>query len=141
MKRREPPTPGAFFEGRYPFFREKVSLPPDDPEGGYRETETWRPGTYSEVCGHGYDGEPCTHTVADGIGTIILTVVSVHRPGTYPTRVFFTRRWRDPDGKEFGKTKLHIAVASKFYALSRGYRHDYEMSKANGAKPEKEKLL
>ncbi len=128
-KRREPPTPGAFFEARYPFFREKVSLPPDDPEANiYCETESWRPGTYTEVRGHGYDGEPYTHTVADGVGTIILTVVSVHKPGHFPTRVFFTRRWRDPDGREFGKTKLHQTTSSWFYTLANGYRHEYEMA-------------
>lgn len=70
---------------------------------------------------------------ADGLGSIILTVVGVFKPGKYPTRVFFTRRWRDPEGREFGKGALRIATVPQFYILAGGYRHDYEIAAANEA--------
>ena len=66
--------------------------------------------------------------VADAVGTQILTVVSVHKPGKFPARVFYTRRWRDPDGVEFGKTHLRVTVMQSFRTIVRGYRHDYRMA-------------
>lgn len=56
-----------------------------------------------------------------------LTVVSVHRPGRFPTRVFFTRQFVTPDGKAFGKSKLHIVTVEKFRRLSSRYQIDYTM--------------
>lgn len=114
------PTPGAFFEARYPFVREAVSL--FDGEG-MAEVASWKPGTRAVLVPPD-DAE----MVADAEGAIILTVVGVFKPGRFPTRVFFTRRWRDPDGKEFGKGSCRMATVAKFYELSRGFRHAYVMA-------------
>lgn len=105
----------------YPFVRETVSLPDDDEEGtGSVEVETWRPGTRQEHVGMG-DVE----SYADGIGSMQLTVVSEHKPGRFPTRIFFTRRWVDPDGKQFGKPKLRMTTKAAFQRLAAGYRHHF----------------
>lgn len=109
--------PGAEIEFGYPFVREPYS----DADGG--ETMTWRPGCRDEQC-----APDEFRRVADAIGSQIVTVVSVHKPGKYPARVFFTRRWRDPSGREFGKGGLHTKTLGNFRALVNGYRGRYEMS-------------
>lgn len=114
------PTPGAFFEARYPFVRDTYSgFDGED----YSEISTWKPGTRAVAVGP-EDAE----MVADAEGSIILTVVGVYKPGRFPTRVFFTRRWRNPDGHEFGKGSCRMATVSKFYELTRGFRHEYTMA-------------
>jgi hypothetical protein len=116
---------GATFEVRYPFLRELVSLPPDDPEGGCYETMSWRPGAKL--------GEDLfssrVHGSADGEGAMLLSVVAVcPLGGRYQARVFYTRRWRDPDGKVFGKsTALRVCTLEKFRRISRGFRFEYEV--------------
>jgi hypothetical protein len=105
----------------YPFVLEDVALPPDDPEGNdYRTVKSWRPGVRFEPC-----GPDDTYAVADGVGAMILREISRHRPGRYPTRVFFTRQWRSPDGKSFGKGRLHVMSAQHFSRLCNGYRYGY----------------
>lgn len=113
------PVPGAFFEARYPFVRDTYSA--FDGEG-YSELSTWKPGTRAVPM-----GPEDSEMVADAEGAIILTVVGVFKPGKFPTRVFFTRLWRDPDGREFGKGKCRMTTVGNFYALTRGYRHRYEL--------------
>lgn len=55
-----------------------------------------------------------------------LDVVATFKPGRFPERVFYTRRWVDPDGREFGKTgRLLIATAGQFRRLLKGYRHPF----------------
>lgn len=113
--------PGAVIEVGHPFIREVYSK--HDGEGGNCEAIGWRPGTRGEqVSQDDFD------MVADAVGTQILTVVSVHKPGKFPARVFYTRRWRDPDGVEFGKTHLRVTVMQSFRTIVRGYRHDYRMA-------------
>jgi hypothetical protein len=114
---------GDVFEVAHPFVWEKVSLPPDDPEGGYREGMSWRPGVTQGEPDHWGECD----MVAHGIGAQILTVVSVHKPGRFPSRVFYTRRWRSPGGKEFGKGALRVKSLNAFTRLVRGYRHDFEL--------------
>jgi hypothetical protein len=104
---------GAQFEVLYPFVREEVTL---NDEEGRTITESWRPGIQ-----HDLEGD----LVADAIGRMDLTIISIHRPGSFPTRVFFTRKWTDPDGKTFGKNKLHITSMSAFKKLLNGYRHPF----------------
>jgi hypothetical protein len=120
------PLPGAFMEARYPFIR--------DAEGALSEIfdgySPWKPGVRPEHIGPDDYG-----MVADAEGTIILTVVATYKPGRFPTRVFFTRRWRDPDGREFGKSALRMATVANLYALARGYRHEYEMAAPAVAEP------
>lgn len=119
---------GDVFEIEYPFTRAPTE------EEVFGETETlinhntgkvydpWRPGTHYDEASHNYDEPPL---ICDGLGQMILTVVSVHRPGTFPTRVFYTRKWRSPSGAEFGKNKLRIHALGHFTRLRKGYWHEY----------------
>ena len=61
----------------------------------------------------------------NAVGEMILTEVSRHKPGRYPTRVFYLREWVTPDGKRFGKPALRMCSAEKFNRLSRGWAVDY----------------
>ena len=79
-----------------------------DEEGG-SEVETWAPGWEYEAFGP-EDSLP----VWQGQGAQLRTVVAVYKPGRFPERVFYTRRWRDPDGKEFGRDGLRITTAEAF---------------------------
>lgn len=121
-EKRAPLMSGQSFEGKYPFVRDFYDA--FEADGPVRH-KTWRPGVRHEMCGP-EDAE----AVADGEGAILLTIVSVHKPGQYPERVFCTRRWRDPAGREFGRGKLHIMTSEKFRRLARGYQYDYRMVSA-----------
>lgn len=104
----------------FPFYRDTRVITYRESDGsyaGYDVEDTWVPGTRREMA----DMERVDLT-ADGLGTMTLTVVSVHKPGKYPTRVFYTRRFTDPDGKTFGKGRLRITTKSAFNQLARGYR-------------------
>lgn len=117
---------GAEIVIAHPFVREEVEL--------YGElTMTWRPGLRYEAETDQIGDYRRVWTAADGIGEQILTVVSVHQPGRFPTRVFFTRKWRAPDGKVFGATKLHIKTLAAFRRIVRGYRHEFEVAAASAA--------
>lgn len=122
---KEMPLPfvdGDEFEVRYPFVLEKVSL--FDGEG-FAEVDSWRPGTRGEMVGN-EDAE----MVADGIGTQVLRVISIHKPGKYPERIFFTQSWRDPHGRSFGKTKLRMLPTSTFRSRLRGFAHEFRLIEA-----------
>lgn len=99
---------------KYPF-----CLDVFNPDMGEFEFATWRPGT------NRFATEFTEWAEADAMGEMILTIVSIHRPGDYPTRVFFTRQWKDPDGKIFGKQKLQIKTKSAFKRMLKGYRYNY----------------
>ncbi len=108
---------GMVFRVRYPFTLEDYKG--FDADGPYT-SKTWQPGVRMEWC--------CpddTEAVADAEGEMILTVVSIHKPGRFPTRVFFTRRWRDPKGREFGKPACRSVILSKFRRLTRGFQHEF----------------
>lgn len=106
---------GQEFRVVYPFIRDTYT---EFDEDGGTERPTWRPGCRYETCGyHGDESE----AVADGDGTQVLTVIDVHKPGKYPTRVFYTVVWVDPDGRQFGKGRLHIATVEKFRRRARGF--------------------
>lgn len=114
---------GLIFRAPYPFIRDKVTLMDED---GYSEVATWRPGVRAEMISPEDAG-----MFADAVGEIILTVVSVHKPGRFPTRVFFTRRWRSPAGREFGKGACRCVTVEKFRRLAKGYAHEFEVSDQN----------
>jgi hypothetical protein len=115
---------GDVFRVKYPFILERVSLFSQDEEGcGSYETDSWRPGISSDV-DHG--GNPSY--AVDGFGEMVLTVVDVFRPGKFPTRVFYTRSWVDPNGRTFGKSGLRITSIGNFGRLCAGYRYPYAMS-------------
>jgi hypothetical protein len=122
----EQPKAGDVAEVRYPFMRVEYLEPigprwPAD-EGDVRPAPSWRPGTESRTGG---DPDGDGYLAADAVGVMTLTVVSVHRPGRYPTRVFYTRSFTSPAGRTFGKPRLRIATLEKFRRLARGYAHEY----------------
>lgn len=85
--------------------------------------QSWRPGVrWVQV----YDD---SEAEAEGIGAMLLTVIDVHKPGRFPARVFFTRQWRDPDGKVFGKGGLRITTVPAFLRRTKGYMHEFELVK------------
>lgn len=111
----------------YPFVRSTFTGMDADEEGPHEFTlPTWIPGTRYE---HGIssDEREWSENYADGMGAMLLTVISVHKPGRFPTRVFYTRQWRDPEGKTFGKSKLFVKVSSAFLRLTQGYRVPFEL--------------
>lgn len=115
---------GKTYSVRYPFVRDEFELPPDDPEATQMaKVKGWRPGVEfdSEAAYYGDTG-----AAADGDGEMLLTVVSTHKPGKFPERVFYTRQWKDPDGRVFGKCALRMTTTGNFRKLLRGYRHEYE---------------
>ncbi len=120
MKHSAPIAIGQHFEFAYPFFREEVDL--FDGEGTAK-TLSWRPGVRHELVDQGD-----AVAVADGVGKQIVTVVSIHKPGRFPERVFFTRQWEDPNGKRFGKPKLRIKTSPLFRKLVAGYEFEYEVA-------------
>lgn len=121
---------GDVFKVPHPFRRTRVTLYETDYDGSRSyETDTWAPGVYTQMI----PPDDC-EWVADAIGHQVLTVVSTHKPGPrYPTRVFYTRQWRDPDGKTFGKTKLRILSEPAFNRLRRGYRYEFRLNKSEAA--------
>ncbi|AWJ93271.1 hypothetical protein Sp245p_25955 (plasmid) [Azospirillum baldaniorum] len=107
---------GAVFSVAYPFVRDIHRSMDED---GIGTSLTWKPGLRA-VYVPAFEA-PDAEEVADAMGEMILTVVSVHKPGRFPTRVFFTRQWVTPDSRKFGKSKLHVATAEKFRRLARGF--------------------
>lgn len=112
-------TIGAEIEVPHPFIRD--TFRGFDADGPF-EQGTWRPGTRFEQC-----APDDYEAVADAIGQQIATIVGLYKPGRFPARVFFTRRWRDPNGREFGKGKLRILTIGCFRQLVRGYRHEFRL--------------
>lgn len=109
----------------YPFVRYVADLIIED--GDYR-TEGWRPGCTAEEDERDEHGYPSKVFVADGTGSMVLEVVATFKPGRFLERVFYTRRWIDPDGREFGKTStLRVATTGQFRRLLKGYRHPFEV--------------
>jgi hypothetical protein len=99
---------GRTYSAWFPFKREKYQPHPEhEGDGEYShppERDTWVPGWSTEV--GGCEGEHITYGW-HGDGAMLLTVVSLHKPGpTYPERAFYVRQWRDPDGREFGRANL-----------------------------------
>lgn len=116
-------VPGQVFTVRYPFTRAVYQEPQFDEEGSsHTDVPTWKPGGY-DWREHDYSDRLAA--VADGAGELQLTVISVHQPGRYPTRVFFTRKWKSPDGKLFGRGKLEVVTIEKFRRTAAGYMHPW----------------
>lgn len=110
---------------KYPFVRCKITL--WDEEGAY-EVNSWRPGCNCETDDGGYPD-----WWAEGHGEMILEIVSIHKPGKYPERVFYTRKWRDPSGTVFGKPGLKMTTTANYKRLKSGFRHEYEYEDSDAA--------
>lgn len=112
----------------YPFVRYVADLYDKD-DGGQYQTEGWRPGCAVETDENAFSYLPVKDYFAHGTGAMVLEVIATFKPGRFPERVFYTRRWVDPDGREFGKpNKLRVTTAAHFRSLLKGYRHDFEVS-------------
>lgn len=108
---------GDEFRVPYPFVKEKIGQ-----FAGAPLLESWRPGVRFEMIGPEDEG-----AFADDEGKMILVIVDIHKPGHYPERVFFTRKWEDPNRKQFGKNNLRIITTSAFRKMLNGYRYEYEV--------------
>lgn len=111
---------GDSFVNVYPFVKGKFE---SFDENGPFQKDTWNPGTTYEYV---YPDESAA--IADGEGMQVLNVIDVHKPGRFPTRVFYTMEWVDPDGNRFGKSRLRICTLEKFQRLLAGYRFHYEVA-------------
>lgn len=87
-------------------------------EDGRSTSLSWRPGIeWRDV----YPDN--SEAVAHGVGKVIYSVVSIHKlPRPYPPRVFFTRKFTSPDGRTFGKHRLHMLTREAFARRISGYR-------------------
>lgn len=110
------PVEGATYGRWYPFKREDFHG--FDADGPFT-SPTWNPGWRYELVGHYGDSCP----VWDGEGVQMRHVVSIHKPGRYPTRVFYTRQFRSPDGWLFGKTSLRMTTLAAFRNWMRSDTH------------------
>lgn len=115
-------TDGAVFEVAYPFVLEEFGMPDEIPG------PSWRPGIRYDHFIDGY-GDPDSEAVSDALGKQILTIVSAHKPGHFPTRIFYIQQWEDPNGKRFGKGGLKIKTAAAFTRMLRGYRYEFRLLK------------
>ena len=105
---------GRAYEVECPFVRSTYTHFDED---GAEERPSWKPGVDWEMC-----APDDSEAVADGIGSVLYTVVSVHQlPKPYAARVFFVREWIDPDGKRFGKRTLRIMGITAFRRRLNGY--------------------
>lgn len=113
---------GDIFVVKYPFVRCEVDIYHPDDDGGvtHQALKSWRPGCECETNDYGGADWSC-----DKEGEMILEVISIHKPGKYPERVFYTRKWKNPAGEIFGKPGLKITTSQNFKQLAKGYRHDY----------------
>lgn len=110
---------GERFDVQYPFTRTTF----DEWDGdGLRAVATWKVGPVFEDVGEGD-----VTAFADALGTMVLTVISTHKPGRFPARVFFTRTWVSPEGKAFGKNRLHITTPAAFSRYTQNYQHEYAL--------------
>ena len=101
----------------YPFVR--TVFHGFDNDGPYVD-DSWRPGCDADTDDDG------RYFQADALGAMLLEVVQVVKlPGGFAPRVFYARRWRDPDGKVFGKRRCRVTTTSAFAKLMKGYRHDF----------------
>lgn len=118
------PDAGTVYAIPYPFVRDKYFV--YDEEGGF-ERDTWKPGVRFEAIAPDDCG-----AVADAVGQAVFTLVDTFKPGKFPRRAFFTRVFIDPDGRAFGKPRLHIATLEKFRRLTRGYQHPFGIGEPYG---------
>lgn len=96
-----------------------------DCEDGGSLVESWKPGTkLGEMV---YDGhEPLS--IAEGEGFMVLTFIGTFKPGKYPERTFYIRKWIDPAGKTFGSNALKMTTTQNFKKMiEKGYRYPYEV--------------
>ncbi|MGR9413118.1 hypothetical protein [Rhizobium leguminosarum] len=110
---------GAVFERKHPFTWVEARQS-DDPAD---VIERWRPGAWETTLIPPDDACAACH----GEGTVKYTVISVHKPARYQTRVFFTRHFCDPEGGWYAPNKLHHRVMTKFLSEIEEFGFRYEV--------------
>ena len=111
---------------RYPFYRTTYQrFVGCGPTESVELIESWRPGCDSDGQEDQSEGSDDRYWFSDGHGEMLLEVVAEFKPGRFPARVFFTRKWKDPDGKVFGLPKLRMTTRTNFLKLLKGYRREY----------------
>jgi hypothetical protein len=110
--------PGDVFERKHPFTW--VVERHGEPD---RDTERWRPGAWETK----YIPPDDACAICHGEGTVKFTVVSVHTPPKYPTRVFFTRQFFMPDGKPYASSRLKNCIIAKFSKDIKAFPFLYEV--------------
>lgn len=110
-------TAGKVFEVPYPFKMGKFT---EFDECGSYVDERYVPGFY---IAKDDDDLPA----ADAMGAAIYEVVSIHKPGKYLDRVFYTRRWRCPEGICFGGGRLMACSITKFRKLLKGCAYGFNL--------------
>ncbi len=111
---------GETYKVKYPFIRCVYTIYDEE---GYSDVDCWRPGCREIMISQEGGG-----LEADGEGEMILEIISVHKPGKYPERIFYIRKWKDPSGEVFGRVALRICTTAKFKRLSDRYYYDYELA-------------
>ena len=106
---------GTVFKVPYPFVLTIGSALDDE---GPSYFPSWKPGTEEREV---YPDS--SEMVYHGIGSMVLTVVATFKPPKWPTRVFYTRSWTDPQGRTFGKNNLRITTLGNFNRMKDGYRY------------------
>ena len=106
---------GITYIVKYPFIKTTFSFY----EGS--KTPTWKPGIeYRYACPQA-EAEP----YADGRGYQCIKVISKHKPPGFPERIFYTRTWIDPDGKEFGKNQCRVKTTGNITKILNGFQYEY----------------
>lgn len=123
-------------EAPYPFLRKKYevrSFPCDADEGwvapeAWPLADGWMPGARHETtCDSG--GAAVDYSCdADGTGAILLTEFAAFRNVQGREMVTYKRRWRDPDGRVFGKGDYRVCSREKFARMAKGYAFDFEVT-------------
>lgn len=113
---------GMLFSVPYPFVHDTYESLEHD---GQVEIVSWKPGVRFEDRRANAYCEPEPEAVADGVGVMRLYVVSVHKPGRFPTRVFYTRKWVPPSGNPFGKDGLRVTTLDAFRRRATKYQHTF----------------
>lgn len=123
--------PPAEIEAPYPFLRDQYEMPPPECDGDGNDPWTdpeivacWRPGVREECEYHG-DEVVAVCRDADGTGAILLTEFAEFRNAQGREMVTYKRRWRDPDGRVFGKGDYRTCSREKFERMAKGYAFDY----------------
>lgn len=123
--------PGTEFKMPYPFV---MASGYTIGEEGPVNFPSWKPGIIEEETREG-GSEILYH----GVGAVVLTVVDTFKPKGWPTRVFYTRKWIDPQGRAFGKDKLRVTTLGYFNQLCQGYRYR-QTAKSGGIQEAAESL-
>jgi hypothetical protein len=110
---------GDVFEVDYPFWKNED---PDSNEfDGIYRTGDWEVGCFYEK--GDYEVGLLDSYLYDTFGKMVLKVEGTHTIPGRAERIFYTKTWIDPDGKEFGKDTLRVTSRGAFTRLLKGRRY------------------